>query len=209
MEIHAPDKPIHSKKEFLFHMFTVVLGILIALALEGVVEWAHHRALVREARANIAIELRHNKETIEKAIPQIEDRKKQLQYVISTIDEVEKTRKLTVSSLGYKFESYELYSTAWRTASVSGAVTHMDYEELKQYTDVYDLQQDFLTVQSQGFPAVGELAAAMHVLDHDLTKVPEDRLEDIQRAASKILTIQEALGNVAYGLTQGYAKTLK
>ena len=74
-------------------MFTVVLGILIALALEGVVEWAHHRALVREARANIAIELRHNKETIEKAIPQIEDRKKQLQYVISTIDEVEKTAK--------------------------------------------------------------------------------------------------------------------
>ena len=58
-------------------MFTVVLGILIALALEGVVEWAHHRALVREARANIAIELRHNKETlIEEAIPQIEDRKK-------------------------------------------------------------------------------------------------------------------------------------
>ena len=76
MEIHAPDKPIHSKKEFLFHMFTVVLGILIALALEGVVEWAHHRAEVREARANIAIELRHNKETIEKAIPQIEKTEK-------------------------------------------------------------------------------------------------------------------------------------
>jgi ribosomal protein L6P/L9E len=49
----------------------------------------------------------------------------------------------------------------------------------------------------------------MHVLDHDLTKVPADRLEDIQRAAAKILTVQEALGNVAYGLTQGYNKTLK
>lgn len=209
MEIHAPEKPIHSKKEFMFHMFTVVLGILIALGLEGIVEWAHHRALVREARANIAIELRHNKETIENALPQIADRKKQLQHVISTIDEIEKTRKLAAHSLGYKFESYELYSTAWKTASVSGAVTHMDYEELKDYTDIYDLQQDFLTVQSQGFPAVGELTAAMHVLNHDLTKVPADRLEDIQRAAAKILTVQEALGNVAYGLTQGYNRTLK
>ncbi len=76
MEIHAPEKPIHSKKEFMFHMFTVVLGILIALALEGIVEWAHHRALVREARANIATELRHNKETIERALPQIQDRDK-------------------------------------------------------------------------------------------------------------------------------------
>ncbi len=57
MEIHAPDKPIHSKKEFLFHMLTVVLGILIALALDGIVPWAHHRALVREARENIAAEI--------------------------------------------------------------------------------------------------------------------------------------------------------
>ncbi|HEY1529175.1 MAG TPA: hypothetical protein VGH51_23350, partial [Candidatus Angelobacter sp.] len=58
MEIHSPDKPIHSQKEFLFHMFTVVLGILIALAMEGGVEWFHHRALVREARENILAEVR-------------------------------------------------------------------------------------------------------------------------------------------------------
>lgn len=38
-------------------MFTVVLGILIALGMEGIVEWAHHRILEREARANIATEL--------------------------------------------------------------------------------------------------------------------------------------------------------
>jgi len=60
MEIHAPENPIHSKKEFLFHMFTVVLGILIALGMEGVVEWAHHRALVREARENIMVEIEKN-----------------------------------------------------------------------------------------------------------------------------------------------------
>ncbi|HVG92287.1 MAG TPA: hypothetical protein VNB54_12420, partial [Alphaproteobacteria bacterium] len=42
MEIHHPESPIHSTREFLFHMFTVVLGILIALGMEGVVEWAHH-----------------------------------------------------------------------------------------------------------------------------------------------------------------------
>ena len=72
MEIHAPEKPIHSKKEFMFHMFTVVLGILIALALDGIVTWAHHRVLVREARDNIATELRNNKETIQKALPEIQ-----------------------------------------------------------------------------------------------------------------------------------------
>jgi hypothetical protein len=208
MEIHAPDKPIHSKKEFMFHMFTVVLGILIALALDGMVTWAHHRVLVREARANIATELRNNKETIQKAVPEIQARQKQLQDVISTIDQVEKTRKLS-GKLGYGFASYELYSTAWKTAAVSGAVTHMEYEQLKDYTDAYDLQQDFLTVQSQGFTSVGNLAAAMRVLNQDITKVPQEKLEDIQREAIKILTIQNTLENVSAGLILAYDKALK
>jgi len=209
MEIHAPEKPIHSKKEFMFHMFTVVLGILIALALDGMVTWAHHRALVREARANIATELRNNKETIEKAVPEIQARQKQLQAIISTIDVIEKNRKVPIGKFGYSFASYELYSTAWKTASVSGAVTHMEYDQLKDYTDAYDLQQDFLTVQAQGFSSVGNLAAAMHVLDKNITKVPQDRLEDIQREVLKILTIQTTLENVSAGLISAYDKALK
>jgi len=209
MEIHSPDKPIHSKKEFLFHMLTVVLGILIALALDGIVTWAHHRVLVREARANIATELRNNKETIQKAVPEIQERQKQLRAIISTIDGIEKSRKVPKGKIGYSFASYELYSTAWKTASVSGAVTHMDYAQLKDYTDAYDLQQDFLSVQSQGFSSVGNLAGAMHVLDQDITKVPQGKLEDIQREVLKILTIQETLENVSAGLIMAYDRALK
>ena len=41
----------------------------------------------------------------------------------------------------------------------------MNYDELKNYTDVYDLQQDFMTLQSQGFSQIGDLVAAMHVLN--------------------------------------------
>lgn len=209
MEIHAPDKPIHSRKEFLFHMLTVVLGILIALTLDGIVTWGHHRVLVREARANIATELRNNKEIIQKAVPEILAREKQLQDVILTIDQVEKGRKLTTGHIGYTFASYEIYSTAWKTASVSGAVTHMEYDQLKAYTDAYDLQQDFLTVQAQGFASVGDLAAAMHLFEQDLTKVPQGRLEEAQRQAVKILTIQKTLENVSAGLILAYDNALK
>ncbi|HEY1527680.1 MAG TPA: hypothetical protein VGH51_15710 [Candidatus Angelobacter sp.] len=209
MEIHAPDKPIHSKKDFLFHMLTVVLGILIALALDGIVTWAHHRVLVREARANIATELRENKEAIQKALPEIQDKQKQAQHILATIEEVEKNPKFDVKELHYSFESYDLYFTAWKTASVSGAVTHMNYEELKNYTDVYDLQQDFMTLQSQGFSQIGDLVAAMHVLNRDRNKIPLERLDDIQRAAERILLLQKTLENVSVGLVQGYEKALK
>lgn len=54
MEIHAPEKPILTVKEAIAHLAIVTVGILIALSLEGLVEWRHHRALVREARDNIS-----------------------------------------------------------------------------------------------------------------------------------------------------------
>ena len=209
MEIQAPDKPIHSRKDFMFHMLTVVLGILIALALDGMVTWGHNRVLVREARANIATELRNNKEIIQRAVPEIQARQKQLQELISTIDQVEKGRKRPTGHIGYTFASYEIYSTAWKTASVSGAVTHMEYDQLKAYTDAYDLQQDFLTVQAQGFSSVGDLAAAMHFFDQDVSKVPKDQLEEAQRQALKILTIQKTLENVSAGLIIAYDNALK
>ena len=56
MEIHAPKAP-HSLKEFLRELITITAGILVALSLEGVIEWNHHRHLVRESRENIHTEI--------------------------------------------------------------------------------------------------------------------------------------------------------
>lgn len=65
MEIHAPEGPVTSLKEFLVHIGIVTIGILIALSLEGLLEWHHHRELVEEARANIASEIRDNRKDLD------------------------------------------------------------------------------------------------------------------------------------------------
>lgn len=59
-EAHGPEKPIHSLREFLFHMFTVMLGLLLALGLEAIVEWRHHQHLQHQAAENIRRELASN-----------------------------------------------------------------------------------------------------------------------------------------------------
>ena len=124
MEIHHPENPIHSKKEFLFHMFTVVLGILIALGMEGIVEWAHHRALVREARENIATEIRKNKETVDTDLSEIRKREEELNHVIEAMRQLEiDPASFKHGFLGFHVVNHDLYSTAWQTATVSGAVT--------------------------------------------------------------------------------------
>lgn len=48
MEVHPPDHAIHSRRDFVIHMSTIVLGLLIAIGLEQTVEYVHHRHEVRE-----------------------------------------------------------------------------------------------------------------------------------------------------------------
>lgn len=72
MHIHPPKEKLDSVKKFLLELLTITCGILIALSLEGAMEWTHHRHLLREARSNILSELHGNRATIaasEREIP--------------------------------------------------------------------------------------------------------------------------------------------
>jgi hypothetical protein len=60
MDVHPPHGPIHTVKEFMVHLLAITIGLLIALGLEGSVEWVHHRHLARDARENIFQEKRQS-----------------------------------------------------------------------------------------------------------------------------------------------------
>jgi hypothetical protein len=212
MEIHAPDKPIHSQKEFLFHMFTVVLGILIALGMEGIVEWAHHRALVREARANITEEIRRNKETVDESIKDIHQREAELSHIVDLMNKVAKDRNaIKNQSMHFGIAMHDLYSTAWQTATTSGAVTYMKYDELNRYTDIYLTQQAFTTLQDQALNQMIDVGSLIEVTmrEDDMTKVPAEKFQAIARGAYKEMILQRALEDISGALTKAYADLLK
>lgn len=150
MEIHAPEGPVTSWKEFLVHIGIVTIGILIALSLEGLLEWQHHRELVKEARANIISEIRDNRKDLEyfvKNVPQTEkDYKQALQLV---------GMRLTHQKLGDHYSLHlganlsDLNSTSWATAQAVGALSFMEYGEVKKYARVYQLQEEFLRLQQK------------------------------------------------------------
>src|SRR5215467_51075 len=111
MEIHPPHA-IRTLKDFLLALLTVFIGILLALGLEGLITWAHNRALVREARANIATEIRNNKESIDKALQELPGRKNSLEAIIHAMRDME-AGKRGPKDLNYTFIGYGLYATAW------------------------------------------------------------------------------------------------
>jgi hypothetical protein len=65
MEIHAPHHPVLTVKEALVHLAIITTGILIALSLEGALEWSHHRELVGETRVRLRDEIRGNQESVQ------------------------------------------------------------------------------------------------------------------------------------------------
>ena len=64
MDVHPPSEPIHSWRDFFIHLITITIGLLIALSLEGVVEWFHHRHLVDQARVDMREELLGNRQSL-------------------------------------------------------------------------------------------------------------------------------------------------
>ena len=82
MEIHGPEGPTNSFKDFLIHIVIVTIGILIALGLEGIRETIYVHRVVRDARENFHVELVGNRRNLDRELKndsemlaQLKDRK--------------------------------------------------------------------------------------------------------------------------------------
>ena len=67
-DVHPSLPTRHTLKEFVFQLVTITAGVLIALAIDGVVEWKQNRDLVREATATITREITDNRAALERPL---------------------------------------------------------------------------------------------------------------------------------------------
>jgi hypothetical protein len=146
MEIHAPEHPVHTWRDFLRHIVIVTVGILIALSLEGLLEWRHHRAIVREARENIRREIAGNLENVRKLLADQERAEREIADLLAFIDASPGSRP---KPEGFFMPLKLISAASWNSAQVTGAVTYMSFDEVQGYAAVYDLQQHFGLIQQQ------------------------------------------------------------
>lgn len=60
LDVHVPHEPISTRKGFVLHIATIVIGLLIAVTLEQSGQYLHPRHEVRVAREALAAEHREN-----------------------------------------------------------------------------------------------------------------------------------------------------
>lgn len=216
MDIHAPNAPIHSKRDAAIHLVIVTIGILIALSCEGLLEWAHHRSLVREARANISTEIQSNKKDLEHLIGEMDAMRKNLEHGISVIDGVHAHKRpaedaaplfgAAGGSVIHGYDLVELGSASKTTAEITGAFALMDYAEVKKYATAYTRQELYNNAQDAAWNnarAAFALGQSLNVVTASTTEL-EDVKRQLRLAIGDLILEQE----IAVALTKAYDRVL-
>jgi len=136
MHFHLP-KPLHGWREFLGEVGIIVLGVLIALAADALIEHAGWREKVRLADTNMRVEIERNRTNaaqyaiLEPCADRVLDR--------MTIDLVNgNTADLNkLHAIGEPFVTEAWTATAWEAAVAGQIGEHMDAQRFLNYAEAF------------------------------------------------------------------------
>jgi hypothetical protein len=141
IDVHSPHEPVLSWRDFFVHLVTITIGLLIALSLEGCVEWQHHRHLVRDAEASLQAEIRNNAKGLPDTMNALHMEQGVLKQDLAVLREIQKTHKVPHdSSISVNFSIHGFEDVGWKTAQSTGAFSYMPYGRAQEYSDIYESQ---------------------------------------------------------------------
>src|ERR1700730_918654 len=64
IEVHPPHENVHTWRHFFIHIAAITIGLRMAIGLEQMVVYFHHRQQLQEARRELADELESNRRVV-------------------------------------------------------------------------------------------------------------------------------------------------
>lgn len=183
--------------EVIVQSIAVTVSILLALWVD---QWKQHRAareLATESMSNFATEIRQNEARVDDILLYHEGLRSILQKAEqshSIHTQAEFQSSVGIDGLRPPF----LLQTAWQTATLTGALTHLDYETVRALSLTYTLQDRFREDSRAGFQSMmqasnfkpGEADLAVRSADNYLREVvsSENDLHATYEQAEQLLT---------------------
>ncbi len=185
-EVHPPHSA-HTLKEFMIGLLMITIGLFIALSLEGLVGWFHHRHLVHEAEASLQAEIRSNAKDLSGKAEQLKKQQGVLKADVVLLNQYIKTHKMPKgNSMEVNFTISRFDNLSWTTAQSTGALSYMSYADAKEYAEIYMLQEAVDKAQEAAArDAILSIAGAMNGgenfdLSHDDAVLMKQRIEVLQ-----------------------------
>jgi len=131
LDVHVPEGGMHGIKDFLLHIFTITVGLFIALMLEGCVEKIHQHHLRDEAESNIRQEIRQNENELQTTLDTAVQEKKNLVSILNFLDARSQGKPYDVTSLSLKYTFGTPSDANWHTATATGALSFVEYDRVE------------------------------------------------------------------------------
>jgi len=206
MEVHRPKAPIHSVREFLIELVTIVVGVLIALSFEGMREWQHNRSLASEARAMIVRELTDNKSSVDDDLKKAAKREQDVSQALRYVNDRLQNGTSSIHALGLNVDWGDLRRSGWSTAQQMGALGHMTYADVQKYAAAHDLQDLYQSQQRRSFEHFSDALVMVPAVFASAPARP-----DLERFRDQLLVMHADLyveRQLATQLSERYAKVL-
>lgn len=207
MDIHAPETPIQSFKEFIKHIAIVTVGILIALGLEGIRESLHNRHLVQETRESFRKEMQDSLRDMNQELPRVIKGSKQLQALNAALPGLaEQHPDQVVAQLkAIKNPNYFYSTNSWQAALSTGALGHMSPDEVSMYA--WSAEGTRIYTALQGETRHSEARARAFWFSHPHPNA--DQITEGMRLLQEFASDQDAMAFVAPQTRTGFENTLR
>jgi hypothetical protein len=151
LDVHPPHSAIHGTGEFFLHLFTITIGLLIAVGIEGAVTRYEHHKLANEAHEMMTDEIRHNAARAKDAVREIEEQQRKMSQNIAQVEKIQKNPKgpeAADAKIDASYGSTSFEHTAWRTAQATGALSYMPYDQASKFSSIYETLGDLEKAES-------------------------------------------------------------
>ena len=187
LDVHPPHHAATTWRDFLVHIATIVIGLLIAIGLEQTVEFFHHRHQVAETRQALRDESEQNTANFARESREFRRHTVQLQTNLAVLLFLQQHPGAQAAQLpgivNWHSNFYVALShTAWKTAQQSNVTTLMPQSEVRATDRLYDMLDNLREESRQNLLAI-EDARRYTVQDADPAHLsPADLAVEIDRA---------------------------
>jgi hypothetical protein len=186
MHFHLP-KPLHGWREFLGEVGIIVIGVLIALTAEQVVEAAHWRKSVWQMREAMRSELAIDRERLEINLAQDSCMNARLDAILRWASTAPATARIPNADRPLL---WNYHTSTWDITKTSPAAGHFSLGDQLKYAETYDAianEQRYLFDEQGSWT---DLAATLASADR-----PEDRARIEREVASARMHLAEREAN--------------
>ena len=195
LDVHPAHHAATTWRDFLVHIATIVLGLLIAIGLEQTVEFFHHRneladtreALRRERQSNVA-RFALEADDLARAVPTFQEDLAVFAYLRAHPGAAPNQWPGT---LGGRVITTTYLDSAWRTAQQSNVLQYMPQSEVQSNYRLYRYLQILNDMETSKFDELYQMRKALVVEPNAAQLTPAALDKDIDRTLDLLVTCLE------------------